>query len=403
VRGLTDGPVRYILRRHEYRALYVAFFMMGAATSCAISFAALRLTSEMMASPSDVGLFFLVQLLAPAASIGTGWMSDRLRNRMPLLRGCTIWLAAGWLLFGLTTNLASALFVGAIFLCFTGAVNAQLFVTASEQIVGSDESRRNTITSTLRGGNAVGAAIGPAMGGLLATGLGLRSVFVSAAILYLLVAGCTLWLGSSHHIPDTRGPRPQLPAGRSGRQLWAYGAGITLVLSGDAMKLGYMPLLVVDHLGHSPMEFGVLMSASAIVELVAFPLAGLLADKIGQAKVIAAALMVGAVDYSLLALTSSIWQLYVVQLLHVAVIVGMFGVGITYLQGISPRRPGLASSTFFAAQGIATPLGGLAGGLGVGTVGLPGMFWLPAAFCLLCGISFAILTLKGKPPTRCGL
>jgi MFS transporter, SET family, sugar efflux transporter len=393
---LTSRSVRYILRRHEYRTLYIGFLMMGAATSCAISFAALHLIASIEASPSDVGLFFLVQLLAPAVSIGTGWLSDRLRNRMSLLRGCTLWLAAGWLLFGLTTDLASALLVGALFLCFTGAVNAQLFVMASEQIVGNDESRRNTITSTLRGGNAVGAVIGPALGGLLATALGLRSVFVSAAILYLLVAGSTLWLRSSHRILETAAPRPHLPAGRIGWRLWAYGAGITLVLSGDAMKLGYMPLLVVDHLGHRPVEFGMLMSVSAIVELIVFPLAGALADRVGQAKLIAAALVIGIVDYSLLALTSSIWQLYVVQVLHVAVIVGMFGIGITYLQGISSRQPGLASSTFFAAQGIATPLGGIAGGLSFGAVGLPGMFWLPAAFCLLCAFSFAILALRGK-------
>jgi SET family sugar efflux transporter-like MFS transporter len=387
--------VGHIWRRHEYRALYVGFLVMGVATSCAMSLAALYLTAEIRVPPNEVGLFFLVQLLAPAVSIGTGWWSDRLRNRLPLLRGCTIWLAVGWLLFGLTTNLAVALLVSAFFLCFTGAVNAQLFVAASGQIVSKDESRRNTITSTLRGGNAVGYVIGPALGGFLATGLGLRAVFVSAAILYLLAAGSTLWLRSSNRIPDTGVQRPHRPLGPIGWQLWACGAGITLVLSGDAMKLGYMPVLVVDHLGHRPVEFGVLMSASAVVELIVFPLAGALADRVGQAKVIAAALLIGAIDYSLLALTSSMWQLYVVQMLHVAVIVGMFGIGIAYLQGIS-SRPGLASSTFFAAQGVATPLGGLMGGLGVGLVGLPSLFWLPAVFCLLCSVGFAILTRRRK-------
>lgn len=370
---------------------------MGVATSSATSFAALYLVDEIRVVPSGIGLFFLVQLLAPAVSIGTGLLSDRFRNRLPLLRGCTIWLAAGWLLFGLTTDLVVALLVGAFFLCFTGAVNAQLFVVASDQIVNKDESRRNTITSTLRGGNALGCVIGPVLGGLLATSLGLRTVFASAAILYLLAAASTLRLRSLNRVPHAAVPRPRRPSGRIGWQLWAYGAGITLVLSGDAMKLAYMPVLVVDHLGRRPVEFGVLMSVSAVVEIIVFPLAGALADRVGQARVIAAALVIGVVDYSLLALTSSIWQLYVVQMLHVAVIVGMFGVGITYLQGVSSRQPGLASSTFFAAQGVATPLGGLLGGLGVGVVGLPGMFWLPAMFCLLCWIGFAVLMRRGTP------
>jgi len=370
---------------------------MGAAASCAISLAALYLTDEIRVPPSGVGIFFVVQLFAPAISIGTGWLSDRLRNRLPMLRACIIWLAVGWLLLSLATGLAGALLVSAFFLCFTGAVNAQFFVAATEQIVSEDESRRNTITSTLRGGNAVGYVIGPALASFLATALGLRTVFVSAAILYLLAAGSTLWLRSSDRISDTAVPRPpRRPSGRIGLQLWAYGAGITLVLSGDAMKLGYMPVLVVDHLRHRPVDFGILLSVSAAVEFIVFPLAGALADRVGQVKVISIALFIGAVDYSILALTSSIWQLYVVQILHVAVIVGMFGIGIAYLQGISSRQPGLAGSTFFAAQGVATPLGGLIGSLSVGVVGLPGMFWLPAMFCLLCGVSFAVIIGREK-------
>ena len=372
---------------------------MGAAASCAISLAALYLTDEIRIPPSGVGIFFLVQLLAPAVSIGAGWLSDRLPNRLSLLRGCILWLAVGWLLFGITTDLADALLVSALFLCFTGTVNAQFFSVATEQIVSEDEPRRNMITSTLRGGNAVGYVIGPALASFLATGLGLRTVFVSAAILYILAAGSTLWLRPSNRISDRAAARPpHQPSGRIGFQLCAYGAGITLVLSGDAMKLGYMPVLVVDHLGHRPADFGILLSASAVVEFVVFPLAGVLADRIGPAKVITIALLIGAVDYSILARTSSIWQLYVVQILHVAVIVGMFGIGIAYLQGISSRRPGMASSTFFAAQGVATPLGGLIGSLSVGVAGLPGMFFLPAIFCLLCGVSFAVFA--GREKTR---
>jgi len=293
--------------------------------------------------------------------------------------------------------LTGALLISAFFLCFTGAVNSQFFVVATEQIVIEDEPRRNAITSTLRGGNAAGYVIGPALASFLATTLGLRTVFVSAAILYLLAAGSTLWLRSSNRISGTAVPKsPHRSSGRIGLQLWAYGAGIILVLSGDGMKLGYMPVLVVDRLGHRPVEFGILLSVSAVVELIVFPLIGTLADRIGQAKVIAAALLIGAVDYSLLALTTSIWQLYLVQILHVSVIVGMFGIGISYLQGISSERPGLASSTFFAAQGVATPLGGLIGSLSFGAVGLPGMFWLPAMFCLLCGVSFAVLIIRRK-------
>jgi len=106
-------------------------------------------------------------------------------------------LAVGWLLFGITTDSTDALLVSALFLCFTGTVNAQFFSVATEQIVSEDEPRRNMITSTLRGGNAVGYVIGPALASFLARGLGLRTVFVSAAILYILAAGSTLWLSGT--------------------------------------------------------------------------------------------------------------------------------------------------------------------------------------------------------------
>jgi SET family sugar efflux transporter-like MFS transporter len=401
VRALcTSGgeALRSIWRRPEYRILYLGLLVTGVGSSCAMPLAALYLTNELHVPPSGVGLFFLVRLAGPAVSMGTGWLSDRVRDRLPLLRMFMAWLAAGWLLFGLATGLSSALTVSAVFLCFTGPVNAQFFTAVDDRITGQDERQRSTITSTLRGGNALGYVLGPALGGYLATAFGLRSVFITAAVLYLLAILSTWWLRAV-----TAG-RERVPQGRSGPvglPLLVCGAGITLILSGDAMKQGYLPVFVVDQLGHSPSDYGMLMSVSAVVELAVFPLAGMLADRIGMAKVIGGALLVGVADYVLLAVSSHLWQLYVVQVLHVAVIVAMYGVGISYLQRISPHRPGLASSAFFAAQGIATPFGGLLGSLGVGAFGLPGMFWVPAAFCLLCWSVFAMFAMFANREKTC--
>jgi len=62
------------------------------------------------------------------------------------------------------------------------------------------------------------------------------------------------------------------------------------------------------------------------------------------------------------------------------------GLGMTYAQGLSPGRPGLASGLFGSLYGVAVVVGNLIGSLSVPFLGIPHLFAIPA---LLCGVSLA--------------
>ena len=59
-------------------------------------------------------------------------------------------------------------------------------------------------------------------------------------------------------------------------------------------------------------------------------------------------------------------------------------------QDLYPTGIGLASSLYFSAIRFSAAIGGIAGGLGVGWFGVPGVFVVPAALCLVSAVGLFI-------------
>jgi MFS transporter, SET family, sugar efflux transporter len=69
--------------------------------------------------------------------------------------------------------------------------------------------------------------------------------------------------------------------------------------------------------------------------------------------------------------------------------------GIIIAQRLLPTAVATASAIFMSSSALSGTLGGLTGGFGVATVGLPEVFFIPAAFSLLAVIGFAALARSG--------
>ena len=67
------------------------------------------------------------------------------------------------------------------------------------------------------------------------------------------------------------------------------------------------------------------------------------------------------------------------------------GIGITVAQDLYPSGIGMASSLYFSAIRFAAAIGGIAGGLGVGWFGVPGVFAVPAELCLVAAAGLLAL------------
>ena len=58
------------------------------------------------------------------------------------------------------------------------------------------------------------------------------------------------------------------------------------------------------------------------------------------------------------------------------------GIGVIVAQDLYPSGIGLASSLYFSALRFSAAIGGLAGALGVGWLGVPGVSWFPPCCAL---------------------
>jgi SET family sugar efflux transporter-like MFS transporter len=153
-----------------------------------------------------------------------------------------------------------------------------------------------------------------------------------------------------------------------------------LAFSGQSIKNTYLPIDVTTHLGGTLGIYGTIAAVTPIMELVAMPLAGMLAMRMPIGRLIVAGLITGAVEYLCLSGNSALWQLYITQVLDAWVVAVIMGLGVTYGQQLSPDRPGEVSGIIFGGTSVSAVLGNLVGGVTVPALGIPHVFLIPTGF-----------------------
>ncbi|MFD5446001.1 MFS transporter [Streptomyces tendae] len=392
---LAQGLGGPTLRIPEVRSLYVAYTVLGVAASTALPLIPLFLTEELRASGNDIGLFMSTRLISPVLVVATGVLARRMRSSRPVLLAAALWTSVGWFMMATVHGLAQAMVVSLVFFGLSGVLNAQFAVLLHDVVEHAAEQQSVAAMTTLRGGFALGTAIGPLLGTAVIATVGFRANCVVAAALFALgtlplfrvkatrpvassakTSGGTGNADAQHRQGEERGLGAQ---GYGPFGLAVMVTGIALVMSCSSVKTAYLPLQVVDGLHSSTTVLGVLLALGTVVEVIAFPVMGALAERLGIPRVLWASLLAGAAGYALMAVAGDLWVLVVVQFLHAASTVGVFGISVSYVLERSRTDAHAAHSAFFAAQGISTPVGGLLGSFAFVAYGIPDLFWVPAA------------------------
>jgi SET family sugar efflux transporter-like MFS transporter len=376
----------HVWRTEEYRAILLLMVLMALGFSSAVPLISLYLVRDLGAGLSTAGLFFAVQAL-PGLLLGVliGRWSDRWRSRALFLRGAVLWVGMGWLILAVTASAWLALLTGAVFLCFGGVLLGQGFATLQDVMTRKGETQQGLVNTIVRTGWSFGWVFGPLAGSALASLAGIRAAFIAASCMYLL---CLIPLRTFRTRLLPAVPRTDAPARRpyANLPLIVFTALCAIVVSGQAIKNGYLAIDVTEHLRGSMGSYGTILAVSPVVELVVMPLSGVLAQRVGLGRVIAVGLAMVVVEYVLLTASTMLWQLYIVQAMDACVVAVVMGLGVTYAQRLSPRHPGAANGIFFSGFNVAAILGGLVGSAGVPMLGVPHIFLIPAAFgALACG------------------
>ena len=132
------------------------------------------------------------------------------------------------------------------------------------------------------------------------------------------------------------------------------------------------------------------ISAQSVGMLVFIPIMGVLADRFGAHRLVIVNVLLGVVANIGFMIAGNEVVLIVATLLNAAMWATLGGIGITVAQDLYPTGIGLASSLYFSAIRFSAAIGGIAGALGVRWFGVPGVFVVPAALCVLAAVGLLV-------------
>lgn len=362
----------------------------------------------------DLGLtesqaIFIVVVYALAFAISGpvgGYLTDRWGRRKPLVVVGMVALPLRTLSFALLTDYRLILISSFVISLIPGG---NLYAVLADHFAAQEQRGhlvpRNTINAAVRLAFPLGVAAGAPLGTFLYEIGGGRLVWLTLTVL----GGLTL-LYALVALPDTRPPRllTHTPTAQPPRAGWTglvTGTSRTVLLFVAALTLFYaaamvsqilVPLHVTRYLQASPALVGPLYTVNSLVGLVSLPLAGYLADRLGDRPVVLASFLLLALSWALFLVGTSLVALVVAM--AVAALAGSANsVAITIAQRLDPARVGLLTALTTTAFWIGRSGGNVVIGLLIDWLGLPRIYWVPILEAL---IGFGLMLGVTVPATR---
>lgn len=402
---LTRAPsaLRVVFRSPLYRGATVALFLSGLGFSAAAPQIAQFLVNDLGASLTVAGLYYLTNLTAPIAGYLIGRRSDRTGRRLGLFRLCAVAGGLGWLGIAASTELWMPFVISAVVLGFAGAATSQLFAAIHDELAREPEvgAAGDGVVSIVRMALTLGWVVGPVAGSFLAAQLGLHALLFATAI-------CTfaqlLPLGTIRETVDAQGAATAdaAPTGGQSKErahvpvramipLLAFTGLFILVYAGEPIKYAYLPIYMNQDL-HLPAALsGAIIGIQPLVELILMPVAAIVARRVGLLPLMVVGALFGVAANILFATTGTALGLFAGQLLMGGVWGVFAALGIIVAQRLLPTAIATASAIFLRAPALSSAIGGLAGGVGAGTLGLPLVFVIPAGLALIAAAGLVVL------------
>ena len=382
-----------------YRGATVAMFLSGLGTSAAAPQIVLFLVKELGTPLPIAGLYYLTSLAAPIAGYLVGSRSDRTGERLGPFRLCALAGFVGWGAVALSSEIWMPFLISALVLSFSGAAASQLFAAVRDDLDQDPQGSSESVVAIIRMALTAGWVIGPMVGAWLAAATGLRAMLWMTAL-------CTLAqiipLGTLEH----RGIRPPaatplewdvLPPSpwRAMRPLLTFTGLYVLVYAGESVKYGFLPLYMDEQLHLEPAVRGAVIGIQPLVELAIMPFSVMLGRRVGLLWLMCIGAAFGVSANICFATTGSAVGMFAGQVLMGGVWGIFAALGIIAAQRLLPTAVATASAIFMSSTAVSSALGGLTGGLGVAVVGLPEVFFIPAAFAFLAVIGLALMARSG--------
>jgi len=349
-------------------AFLVVAFISGLAGALQTPTLSLFLTTEVQVRPFMVGLFFTFNaVIGILVSQLLARYSDRKGDRKTLILYCCLLGALASLLFAWNRNYFVLLLTGVLLSSFGSSATSQMFALAREH---ADKTGRESVmfSSVMRAQISLAWMIGPPLAFALALGYGFRTMYLTAAIAFVLCAVIVRYLLPSMRKTTQVTAKPIQAPRQHRRATLTLFIACTLMWSCNGLYLITMPLYVVNEL-HLPEKLaGIMMGLAAGLEIPIMLLAGYYAKRFGKRLLMRIAAVAGLLFYTGTLLFDGEMQMLVLQGLNAVFIGILAGIGMIYFQDMMPGQAGAATTLFTNS----TRMGWIIGGALAGAVA---QFW----------------------------
>ena len=380
-----------------YRGATLAMFLSGLGTSAAAPQIVLFLVRELGTPLPVAGLFYLTNLAAPAAGYFVGRLSDRSGRRLGLFRLCALAGFLGWAGVALSSAIWMPFVISALVLAFSGAAASQIFAAVHDDLGKSPDAANESVVAIVRMALTAGWVVGPVLGAWFAAETSLRALIWGTAICFLaqILPLGTLNVSAPPKPATEPHANPSHPGLRALLPLLAFTGLFVLVYAGESVKYGYLLIYMQEQLRLAPAVRGAVIGIQPLIELMIMPFSVALGQRFGVAWLLCAAAALCVAANLCFALWASVIGMFAGQIL----MGGVWGVymvlGIIAAQRLLPGSVATASAIFMNSNALGSALGGITGGIGVALVGLPDVYFIPAAFALLAVIGLAAMARSG--------
>jgi SET family sugar efflux transporter-like MFS transporter len=173
-----------------------------------------------------------------------------------------------------------------------------------------------------------------------------------------------------------------------------------LVYAGESVKYGFLPLYMDVQLHLEPAVRGAVIGIQPLVELAIMPFCVTLGRRVGFMWLMCIGAAFGVAANICFATTANALGMFAGQILMGGVWGIFASLGIIAAQRLLPTAVATASAIFMSSTAVGSALGGLTGALGVATVGLPEVFFIPAAFAFLAVLGLGAMARSGALKSR---
>ncbi|MFO6422294.1 sugar efflux transporter [Motilimonas sp. KMU-193] len=350
-------------------------FISGLTTALVFPLTSLYLINQVGASPMAMSYYLAAMVLSGViVSLYLGKKSDMGWSRKVILVLGQIGFSLGVLTMALTDHYWLALTSAICFLSFSNATLPQLFTLGRIYADNKMPDHSTQFISVMRAGIALAWVIGPPTAFMLQDSFGFALTFASSATLALLLIGLIVFLPNL----DSHEVAPSISATEKTTTLsyvektphWLTVPGVALFLSSilamcaaNTMYLTALPLYLSQELNTSTRLAGYMMGTAALFEIPIMLLAGSLAIKLGNNRLMFIAFISGVIFYSGMVALQNANLLLLIQLFNGIFIAISACIGLVIIQDMMPKQLGLATTLFSNAQQLSLLLGSLLVGM----------------------------------------